>query len=212
MFFLAALTFILLLAEPMLNTLFNVSGFSKTILTRAICIVIWAFGSKGLLVAAKKECNFEIFKKEKTLTTLQWIILSIVSTAVLGYFVWNKFSVLKIIANNISAPKVIVAYISMFLLNTAKAFVITIFIAFIQKGLTVSFKKAKFLPLGGIVLGLLWCGMFLLASAGLSLSWVSLIYQFAYGLILGVLFVLADNKSRYAFPFVLVTTLFIFLY
>ena len=100
MFFLAAIAFILLLAEPMLNTLFSVSGFAKTVATRAVCIVIWAFGAKGLVNLAKKDCNFEIFKKEKSLSPVQWTVISIFAAAVLGYFVWNKFSVLKIIANN----------------------------------------------------------------------------------------------------------------
>ena len=212
MFFLAAVAFVLLLIEPMFNTFFNVSGFNKTIISRSAYTVIWVFCSKLLMNSAKKECGFEIFKKEKPLSPVGWVVLSVATAAIVGYFVWNKLSVFEIIFKNIAVIKVVMAYISMIIVNIAKALVITIFIAFIQKGLSISCKKAKWVPLGGIILGLIWCGMFLLASVGTVFQWTNLIYQLAYGLSLGILFVLADNKARYAFPFIAVSTFLIFLF
>ena len=207
MFFLAVVTFLLLLVEPALITLLNVSGFALTIIYRTLCVVIWAFGAMGLVKTAKKECNFDILKNEKPLSPARWAVISVATAAIVAYFVWSKLDIFKVVGNNITSIKTVLAYISMLILNVAKAGVITIFLAFIQKGL----KKANCIPLGGIVLGLIWCVMFLLSSVGATFHWTYPVYQFAYGLALGILFVLAKNKPRYAFPFVAVATVLMFL-
>ena len=207
MFFLAAVAFLLLLVEPMLITLLNASGFALTIIYRTLCVVIWAFGAMGLIKTAKKECNLDILKREKPLSPTQWTIISVATAAIVAYFIWGKLDIFKVIGSNITSIKTDIAYISMLLLNVSKAGVITIFLAFIQKGL----KKAKWIPLGGIALGLIWCIMFLLSSVGATFHWTYPVYQFAYGLALGVLFVLSGNKPRYAFPFIAIATVLIFL-
>lgn len=215
MFFLAAITFLLILTEPILNTLFNVHGFGLTVAFRAVYIVIWVFGAKGLISTAKRECNFDILKKEAP-SALQWVIVSIIAAAACAYFVWLKFDILAFNFKGLNGIKNIVSFVSMYILNAAKAITITLLIAFVQKGGTLVFKRAQWIPWGGIALGLMWAVMFVISNYdiwanGLGFNWKYAIYQFLYGLLCGVLYVSVGNKARYAFPFILLAALFIFL-
>ena len=216
MFFLAVITFILMLTEPVLNSLFNMYGFGWAIALRAICIVIWAFGIKGLIGTAKKDCNFEVLEKEKPLSALQWVILSVVSAAVIGFFVWSKLGYILSSFRGLTSLRTILAFTSMILLNAFKAAVITLIIVFVQKGFSISFKAGKWIPFGGIAIGIIWAVMYILSSIenlgiGMGFNWIYVVYQFVYGLALGVIFVVSGNRVRYSFPFILVSVLLIFL-
>ncbi len=213
MFFLAVITFLLMLAEPVLNSLFNIYGFGWAIALRAICIVIWAFGIKGLISIAKKDCNFEVLGKEKPLSALQWVILSVVSAAIIGFFVWSKWGYIFLNFKGLTSLRNVVAFSSMMLLNAFKAAVITLIIIFVQKGSSLSFKAGKWIPFGGIAIGLIWAIMYLLSGSGIDgFNWTYTAYQFAYGLSLGLIFIASGNKARYSFPFILVSVLLIFMY
>ena len=50
MFFLAGITFLLFLIEPVLQSLLNMRGFGLAMALRAICIVAWVFSAKGLIL------------------------------------------------------------------------------------------------------------------------------------------------------------------
>ena len=81
MFFLAIVTFVLVLVEPMLLNLFNMYGFGMAIALRAICIVIWSFGAMGIIKSAKKDCNFDVMEKALAPSAVQWVCASIVTAA-----------------------------------------------------------------------------------------------------------------------------------
>ena len=216
MFFLAAVTFVLLLVQPILNSLLNAYGFAWAIALRAIYIVIWAFGVKGIINVAKKDCGFDILKKEDAPSALQWMITGVFAAAVVAYFVWNQFHLLTINITGLTSVKNIVAFISLLLMNASKATVLTLLIALVQKGTSLLGKAGKYVPFGGIAVGIIWAVMYILSSAeiwssGIGFNWTYPLYQFAYGLILGIFFVLIGNKTKYAFPFIAVTSLFIFM-
>ena len=59
-FFLAVLSFALLLTEPILNAILNTRGFWWAITLRAVYMVIWAFGAKALI--------YFVFASRKSLT------------------------------------------------------------------------------------------------------------------------------------------------
>ncbi len=216
MFFLAAITFLLFLVEPVLISLFNMRGFGMAIALRAICIVVWVFSAKGLINTSKKECNFDMLKKEKAPSTVQWILVSVITAAAVAYFIWNKFYVIESNFKSLTSLKSIVAFSSMILLNAFKAIAITLFIAFIQKGCQLSFKAGKWIPVGGIVLGIVWAAMFIVANitlfgSSVGFNWFYALYQFAYGLLCGIIFVVSGNKARYAFPFIVLVSLLIYM-
>ena len=216
MFFLAVITFLLFLVEPVLLSLMGTYGFGMTIAVRAICIVVWVFSAKGLISTAKKDCSWDMLKKGNPPSSVQWIIVSVITAAAVAYFIWNKFHVIEANFQSLNSLKSIVAFSSMILLNAFKAISITLFIAFIQKGCEISFKAGKWIPVGGIALGIVWAVMFILSGSTLwgsdiGFDWFYSIYQFAYGLLCGVIFVATGNKTRYAFPFITLISLFIFL-
>ena len=216
MFFLAIVTFVLVLVEPMLLNLFNMYGFGMAIALRAICIVIWSFGAMGIIKSAKKDCNFDVMEKAPAPAAVQWVCASIITAAAAAYLIWNKFYIIESNIIGLTSLKNIVAFSSMILLNAFKAIVLTIFVSLVQKGSALLFKGGKWIPLGGIALGLIWVAMLLLSSVELmgteiGFDWTLLIYQFAYGLVYGLIFVAIGNKARYAFPFALLISLLIFL-
>ena len=215
-FFLALVTFLLILIEPILLNLLNMYGFGMAIALRAICIVAWSFGVMGIIKTTKKECNFDLFEKGDAPSLVQWICVSIVTAAAVAYLIWNKFYIIEGNITSLTSVKNAVGFSSMILVNAFKAVVLTLFVALIQKGSSLAFKAGKWIPLGGIVLGLIWVVMLLLSSVELmgtesGFNWTVTLYQFAYGLIYGVIFVAIGNKAKYAFPFVLLVTLLIFI-
>ena len=215
-FFLAAIAFLLFLIEPVLIALIGMRGFGLTIAARAICIVAWVFCAKGLINTAKKECGWDMLDKKNAPSALQWALVSVITAAVVAYFVWNKYYVITSNITSLTTAKNIIAFSSMILLNAFKAIAITLFLAFVQKGCELSFKAGKWLPLGGVALGIIWAIMFILSGSAMwgspaGFDWFYSIYQFAFGLVCGIVFVATGNRARYAFPFMVVISLFMFL-
>ena len=216
MFFLAAITFLLFLIEPVLLSFFNMYGFGMAIALRAICMVVWVFSAKGLINTAKKDCGWDVLKKEEKPSTLQWVLVSVITAAALAYLIWNKAALLEVNFKGLTSLKNIVAFSSLILLNLFKTIYVTLFLAFIQKGCEISFKAGKWIPVGGIVLGIVWAAMFIVANitlfgSSVGFNWFYALYQFAYGLLCGIIFVVSGNKARYAFPFIALVSLLIYM-
>ena len=216
MFFLAIVSICLIFVEPILLNLFNMYGFGMAMALRAICIVIWSFGAAWIISMSKKEGNFDVISKSPAPSKREWILISIVTAAALAYFVWSKLQIIGADLKGLTSLQNIVAFSSMILVSLFKAIVITLIITFAQKGFEVSFKAGKWIPFGGIVMGLIWAGMFTLSSielmsAEVGFEWIHILYQFAYGIVCGLVLVASGNKARYAFPFIAALSIFIFL-
>ena len=199
MFFLAALAFLALLAEPIFRS-FGISGFAWTLVLRFSCIAIWILASLWLVKTAKKECGLSLFAKNKP-TKLEWILISATAVAFLAYLISTNFSIYAANILGLVNVRNITLALTRGIFNLFKACILMLIIAFTQKGFDAIFKFGSKVPFGGIVLGVIWIIM-ALSSSGVTIMWQMLLGLFVYGTVLGLIYILSGEKTRYALPFV----------
>lgn len=206
MFFLAALAFLALLAYPIFRSIvlekFYLGGFAWTLVIRAACIAIWIFSGLGLVKMAKKECGLSLFENNKP-TKLEWILTSALAAAFVAYLIIANFNLYAAnVLGLVNAHNIILA-ITREIFNLFKACILTLIITFTQKGFDAIFKFGNKIPFGGIVLGIFWVIMALLAS-DVALMWQTWVGLLAYGIVLGLIYTLSGEKTKYALPFIAV--------
>ncbi len=210
MFFLAALAFLALLAEPIFRSLvlenffyaIDIGSFGWTLLLRTVCITIWIFSGLGLVKMAKKECELSIFEKNKP-AKLEWILTASITTAFAAYFIITNFNIYAANILGLVNIRNITLFLTLCIFNLFKACILTLIIAFIQKGFDAIFKFGNKVPFGGIVLGIIWVIM-ALASSGVAIMWQTWVGLIVYGTVLGLIYTLSGEKTRYALPFIAV--------
>lgn len=217
MFFLAALAYIAILIEPVLreiilNNLFYlipIGNFGWTLVHRIICIALWLLCVKGLADASRKNCDYLVFSKEPRPSKTQWTMISVSVTAFIVYcFIDNGDKHIAVISS-IKDITSAVESIMMYLLYAVEAILITLIIVFGQKGGDVAFKKALWIPYGGIFLGLCWGIMHFITyvstlqlGGSLPDALLSSVIMLLYGILFGVFYVLIGKKPLYALPFI----------
>ena len=207
MFFLAALALIALLAEPIFRSLvlknlfyaIDIGSFGWTLLLRAACIAIWIFSGLGLVKMAKKECGLSLFEKNKP-TKLEWILSAAVAAALAAYLIITNLNIYAANILGLVNVRNITLFLTLIIFNIFKACTLMLIIAFTQKGFDAIFKFGNKVPFGGIVLGLIWVIMTL--ASGVTIMWQTWVGLIVYGTLLGLIYILSGEKTRYALPFV----------
>lgn len=208
MFFLATLALIALLAEPIFRSLvlenlfyaIKIGSFGWTLLLRAACIAIWIFSGLGLVKMAKKECGLSLFEKNKP-TKLEWILSAAVAAALAAYLIITNLNIYAANILGLVNVRNITLFLTLIIFNIFKACTLMLIIAFTQKGFDAIFKFGNKVPFGGIVLGIIWI-IKLLASSSITIMWQTWVGLIAYGTLLGLIYILSGEKTRYALPFV----------
>lgn len=208
MFFLAALAFLAFLAEPIFRSLvlenfyysIDIGSFGWTLVLRAVCIAIWIFSGLGLVKMTKKECGLSLFESDKP-TKLEWILVSAISAAFAAYLIITNFNIYAANVLGLTNLHNITLFLTLCIFNFFKACALTLIIAFTQKGFDAIFKFGNKVPFGGIVLGIVWVIMALLSSS-VTVMWQTWVGLLVYGTVLGLVYTLSGEKTRYALPFI----------
>jgi hypothetical protein len=218
MLVLAIIAYLLTIILPMLGAVINVNSLTSNIVVHIICVAAWILGTWALANTSKKECGFDVLSKEEKPSKLNWILVSAGTLAFLVYclIIDNGFDYIVANFNALHNPLLKYRFFSAYVIYAVQAIVITLIIAFAQKMGDSAFGLGKYIPYGGIFLGLCWA----IANIVTSLSGISegIMYlpdvllsaltTMVYGIIFGVLHVLAGNKTRYALPFIALAFIF----
>ena len=218
MLVLAIIAYLLTIILPMLGAMVNANSLTANIVVHVISIAAWIVGSWALTYTSKKECGFDVFSKEEKPSKLNWILVSAATVVFLVYFliIDNGYNYFVSMLKSLYTPLISYRFFAAYVVNAVQAVVITFIIAFAQKMGDIAFGHGKYIPYGGIFLGLCWA----IANIVTSLSGISegimylpdvLLYALVtmvYGIIFGVLHVLAGNKTRYALPFIALAFIF----
>lgn len=206
MFVLAILAYLLTLVSPFLDGFGLQKSIVVALILRAVCIAAWIFGAWGLVKIAKKECGFTVIDKENKPTALQWILTSIITVLFVAYCVFDGIVELSISIGSLKDVTSYLIFITYYLVNAAQALIIALIVIFAQKACDLAFGLGKYIPWGGIVLGLCWAAASLLGSVGIMFPsfetvLVPALWSLAYGIVFGVIYLLSGKKAIYALPF-----------
>ncbi len=206
MLFLAIIAYLCQLAEPVLKSLIidtpvidyiPLGNTVWTLILRALCCVIWAL-ALGLIIKSSKNCGFNPLKTEGKLSGVQWLLTIVGALIFISVLIALDGSI-KAVFERFSNIGNFIETVTYFIFLAFQVALIVITLALGQKfGDLVFTKGNKFVPYGGIVLGV--CMMVTnLITGGLSLNAVLV---FGIQLIYGMIFVFSGKKSLIAAPFI----------
>ena len=209
MFVLAVLAYLLTLIAPLFNSFVPSRNTVLALILRAVCIAAWIFGAWGLAHTAKKECGFNVIDKADKPTVLQWILTAAITVIFVVYCIIDNSVETTTAINGLKNASDYVLFITYYLMNAVQALVITLIVVFAQKACDIAFGLGKFIPWGGIALGLIWAIASLLGSTDLMIPTlenilVPALWSLAYGIVFGVIYLLSGKKAIYALPFMAV--------
>lgn len=209
MFVLAILSYLLTLIAPFLGNFANPNSLASTLIIRAICIAAWIFGAWGLVHTSKKECGYNVIDKSDKPTALQWILTAAVTVVFVVYCVIDGSVETLTAIKTLKSVSDYVLFITYYVLNAVQALVITLVVVFAQKACDKAFGLGKYVPWGGIALGLCWAVASLIGSTDLIIPTlgnvlIPALWSLAYGIVFGVIYLLSGKKPIYALPFMAV--------
>ena len=209
MFFLAALAYLLTLAAPIFNSFAPQNNVVVALILRIVCMAIWAFGAFGLVRTAKKDCGFEVIDVKNKPSALQWILASVLTVAFIVYCVIDGAEEYASAFRSFKNASDIIYFVSYYIMNAVQACAVALIVVFAQKGGDIAFGLGKYIPYGGIALGLCWA----IAQLFTSLEFInfnvfsmliSMLWMLAYGVIFGVIYLLIGKKPIFALPLIAV--------
>ena len=207
-FVLAILSYLLLLVSPLFESFLSGNNWIATVILRVLCIAIWGACALGIVHTARKECSFNLINVKEKPSVLQWILAAAVTVAFAAYCIWDDHASIPSMIEAIDYVNVITYYAVM----VAQSVIITLVIALGQKFGDMAVGKGKYIPYGGIILGLCWG----IANIFSNLSYiseglvdfpdvlVSALIMLAYGLVFGVIYLLIGKKTVYSLPLIAV--------
>ena len=209
MFVLAILAYLLTLLSPVLGGFVPQNNAVAILIIRVICIAAWIFGSWGLINTAKKECGYTVIDKASKPTTLQWILTAAVTVAFVTYCVIDGIPAFKDAAVTLKTAMDYVMLVTYYIMNAVQALGITLIVVFAQKACDKVFGLGKFIPWGGLVLGLCWAVASLIGSTDLIIPslkniLVPALWSLAYGVVFGIIYLVSGKKAIYSLPFMAV--------
>ena len=207
MFFLAAVAYLLTLVAPILGSLISQNTLTSVIITRILSMAAWLLGAWSLARSAKKDCGFDIIGNYAKPTRLEWILASVATVAFIAYCIIDGADKYIITFQSLATATDYTYLITYYLMNAVQALVITLIIALAQKGGALAFGLGKYIPYGGIALGICWAAANLLGNtsyismdtAGILLS---ALWMLIYGTVFGIFYLLIGQKPRYALIFI----------
>ena len=208
MLVLAALAYLLTLVAPFLNGFAPANNLVVSLILRAVCIAAWVFGAWGLVITAKKECGYNVVDKNDKPSTLQWILTAVVTVVFLAYCTIDGLDSIQNTLATLEVASDYVYFITYHIMNVAQALVVTLIVVFAQKA-GDKLGLGKYIPYGGIALGLCWAVVSLIGSTDLIFPTVGNIlipalWRLAYGIVFGVIYLVSGKKPIYALPFMTV--------
>ncbi len=219
MFFLATLAYLSLLIEPIIrsliiNNLFerlNIGEFGWTLVLRFACIALWLLCTKSLLKASRNNCAYNVFKKDSAPTSKQWILSVGAAILFVAFCLWDNYEKNIALFSSLNSINSVIELITMYIFYAFEAFIITLVIAFGQKGGDLAIKESKYVPYGGIFLGICWAVVNFITYVSNLMSGetvldalVSAAFMMLYGIIFGIFYVLIGKKTRYALPIIVI--------
>ena len=209
MLVLAVLAYLLTLVAPFLNGFAPQNNLVVSLILRAVCVAAWIFGAWGLIITAKNECGYNVVDKNDKPSTLQWVLTAIVTVAFLAYCTIDGLDTIKSTLATLEVASDYVYFITYHIMNVAQALVVTLIVVFAQKAGDKMFGLGKFIPYGGIALGLCWAVASLIGSTDLIVPTVGdvlipALWSLAYGIVFGVIYLVSGKKPIYALPFMAV--------
>jgi hypothetical protein len=209
MFVLAILAYLLTLIAPLFGSFANPNNFVATLILRAVCMAAWILGAWGLAHTSKKECGYDIIDKANKPTALQWILTAALTVLFVAYCVIDGWVEITTAFKNLKTVSDYLLFITYYIMNAVQGLVITLIVVFAQKAFEKVCRIGKFIPFGGIVLGLCWAVASLLGSTDLMIPTlenilVPALWSLAYGIVFGVIYLLSGKKALYALPFMAV--------
>lgn len=221
MLFLAALAYLSLLLESVfkglivenLYSVITIGDFWWTMILRALCIGAWVLAATGLRRMSVKDCGFDVLdKNEGKPSKLQMILFfSAIAVFLIYCTIDNWESLVHTVKSIISLEKFVYIF-TMYIYLAFEALVVVLVIAFAQKGGDLLFGKGKYIPYGGIFLGICWSIVFFFSGLDKLTeyeTWQTLILpslgMLLYGILFGVFHLLSGRKTRFALPFIVIT-------
>ena len=213
MFFLAAMAYLLTLIAPLFDSVIAEGNLVGALIFRVVCIAAWILGSIGIVKAAKKDCGFVLFDKKNKPSVLQWILTAVVTAAFVAYCLVDNAARNMEALQSLKGAAEIVYFVTYYMLIAVQSLVVVLIVALSQKGGDIVFGHGKWIPFGGIVVGLLWAAANLIGNIeALRIGFISLPEMLidaglmvVYGIIFGIIHLLMGNKTLYALPFMAVT-------
>lgn len=207
MFFLSVIAYLLTLTAPILGNFINQNDFVAILITRVIVMAAWIFGAWGLTRSSKKECGFDLLDKAAKPSTLQWVLASLATVAFIAYCIIDGADDYSAAFQSLKTASDYVYFITYYIMNAVQACVITLIIAFAQKGGDMAIGLGKYIPYGGIALGLCRAIANLFANAEYfsmdpSGFLLSALWMLIYGIVFGVIYLLIGKKPLYALIFI----------
>lgn len=209
MFVLAILAYLLTLIAPLFGSFVNSNNLAVILILRAVCMAAWILGAWGLVRTSKKECGYDVIDKANKPTALQWILTAAVTVAFVAYCLIDGWVEITTAIKNLKTVSDYLSFITYYIMNVVQGLMITLIVVFAQKAFEKVFGLGKFVPWGGIALGLCWAVASLLSSTDLIVPTleniiVPALWSLAYGIVFGVIYLLSGKKAIYALPFMVV--------
>ena len=219
MLLLAVLAYLLLLIEPIFKSivydnlyyLIPLGGYGWTFVHRLVCIAVWVFGAIGLIKMSEKNCAYAPFElktedNEKP-SALQWALISALSAGLVLFFIFDNMDKLKHYIGLLGSASENISFVMNYIFLAVEGLVIAVIIAFGQKFGNIAFGKGKWIPYGGIVLGLCWVIMGIFStfeSWSTYFDWKFLVGMMVYGIIFGLLHIIMGSRLKYSAPFIII--------
>ena len=168
-----------------------------TLILRVLCILSWG-GVIYLIVRSSKKCGYDPVEKIKGVKPLEWIIPVIVTVAFVGYFVWSDGGV-GVLWSAIKNMGGFIGTVSYLIFLAFQVALMILVIALAQKGGELLFPKAwRYIPFGGIFLGVCMLIVHLISGGDPLISLLVLAIQVLYGAV----YVISGKRAILAYPFV----------
>lgn len=202
MLFLAVLVYLCLMVEPILRYLIMwtplidnvpIGNMWWTLILRVLCCAVWGL-TVFCIVKVSRGCGFDPLKSTGKLTPLQWGITAVISIVFAAVMIVLDGGFGGLVEFN--SP---VYTISRFIFEGFQVAVMVLVMSLGQKwGDLLVKKNNKFIPFGGIVLGV--CMMLVnIITGGFSLT---ALFILGIQLIYGMIFVFAGKNALVAAPFI----------
>lgn len=184
------------LIEPLIyGVTLNNFNTAQIIVHWLVTCAVWLAAAVLLLYLAKRKYGFSIFKKNKNLTLLNWVIcLAVLAVSItISVVDWSGLKVVKEFVAN-GWLKFIFQYVYYFF----ETILVYLIIVFGQEA-GESLFKTKNIPYGGILAALTW-GLIHALTQGTLLAGI---LSAVFAVLFGVVYLLANKNVRIAFVFIL---------
>ncbi len=206
MLFLAVLTFLCQMIEPIFHYMIKwtplidnvpLGDMWWTLILRLLCCTAWGL-AVYIVIRVSRGCGFDPIKTTGKLTALQWIMTAAVAFVFISVMVVLDGGIKEAFEGLIELKSPVYT-VSRFVFEAFQVAVIVLVLSLGQKWGDLLVKKGnKFIPFGGIVLGV--CMMLVnIITGGFSLTALIIL---GIQLIYGMIFVFAGKNSPIAAPFI----------